>query len=603
MIQTLYTIGKELSQHEEYKHYFEPWEIPFKNDYKGVKPKVIVINVKKGQLEPPIITEYRSNWSSKYLYREALGRATNIVPTFKYYVIKGNRETEDWGKNQKNSIKKTLDKVKSSIKNYKHDFISVLQVDEVADSLYEITKKELDTDVSYLFTFTLDGKYFGEYDEYREMFFNDGNEKYYKKVYGNSRKENYPCALTGKESTVFGYVDTLGFTVNDKAFMRNGFNQNDSYKMFPVSSEGFELLNGAMAFTNYEIVDSFYGKIKFIILPQFLDHRDTKYKLRIIKRFAQKEKFNLNYEKKDKGFNGFIKETENYINSIMEEEILKQVNYEILFFSKPNPSETSLHLHIMDVLPSHLEKILLTKDNIKSFYAPITNNVSKKKEYNFRINLYVIKDFFMSERGNERIPHPFFYRLVEAIFCRQKINQSTVLKFIVDDFRSKFKKRHEKPYAYISSAKEGFVILQFLLKLRLFNKKNKNNMNNDSEKVALNALDFIEQHKKGFFKSNYIKGAFLFGCLVKRLTYNQANDAFLKELNNLVIDKIIINKKFPKLIDKLRKYKREFEDLEIEASNYFIKGHNDKISKDEISMAVTLGLILQSNFDSQNKKS
>lgn len=601
MIQTLYTIGKVLVEHEDYQHYFEPWEIPFKNDYKGVKPKVIVINLKDGQLEPPIIAEYRSNWSSKYLYREALGRATNIVPTFKYYVIKGNIETEDWEKNQKKSIKNTIDKVKSSIKKYKHDFISVLQADEVAYSLYEFTKKQLEADVSYLFTFTLDGKYFGEYDEYREMFFKDGNEKYYKKVYGKSRKQNYLCALTGEESTVFGYVDTLGFTVNDKAFMRNGFNQNDSYKMFPVSSKGLGLLKGAMAFAKNEVIDSFYGKIKFIILPQFLDNIDTKYNIKVVEKFTQKDKFNVNYEKKDKGYNGFIKETENYINSIIEEEILKQVNYEILFFSKPNPAETSLHLHIMDVLPSHLEKILLTKDNIKSFYAPITNNVSKKKEYNFRINLYVIKDFFMSEKGTKRIPHPFFYRLVEAIFCRQKINQSTVLKFIVDDFRSKFKKRNEKPYAYISTAKEGFVILQFLLKLGLFNVKNKNNMNNDSEKVASNALNFIEQHKKGFFKSNYIKGAFLFGCLVKRLTYNQANDAFLKELNNLVIDKIIINKKFPKLIDKLRKYNKEFKDLEREASNYFIVGHDDKISKDEISMAVTLGLILQSNFDNHNK--
>jgi len=599
MIQTLYTIGKVLSQEEEYQKYFEPWEVPFKDNQTDAKPKVIVVNIRNGQIETPIITEYRPKWSSKYLYREALGRSTNIVPTFKYYVLKGNRALDEWEKSQKNSVTKTLAKVKASIKNYKHDFINTSQVDELADTLFEFTKTNLDADLLYLLTFTINDKYFGEYDKFRDLFFKDGNEKYYKKVYGNSMKQDYHCALTGKKSTVFGYVNTLGFTVNDKAFMRNGFNQNDSYKMFPVSSEAFSLLNGAMEFTKNEIIDSFYGKIKFIILPQFLDHTETKYKQRIIKRFTQKDKLNINYEKNDKGLNGFIKGTENYINSIIEEGILQQVNYEVLFFSKPNPSEISLHLHIMDVLPSHLEIIFWAKRNIQSYYAPITNTYGKKKDYIFKINLYEIKDFFMSERATERIPHPFFYRLVEAIFCNQKINQSTVLKFIVDDLRRKFKKRHTKPYAYISSTKEGFVLLQFLEKLGLFHTENQNNMENDNKKVALNALEFIEQHKAGFFKPDYIKGAFLFGCLVKRLTYNQQNDAFLKELNNLVIDKHLINKKFPKLIDKLRKYKKEFKDLENEASNYFVTGHADKISKDEISMAVTLGLILQSGFDTQ----
>jgi len=68
----------------------------------------------------------------------------------------------------------------------------------------------------------------------------------------------------------------------------------------------------------------------------------------------------------------------------------------------------------------------------------------------------------------------------------------------------------------------------------------------------------------------------------------------------LAIGKELINKKFPKLIDKLRKYKKHFPELESEAAKYF--AINDNVGKDEISMAVTLGMVLQSDFDIKNKK-
>ena len=113
------------------------------------------------------------------------------------------------------------------------------------------------------------------------------------------------------------------------------------------------------------------------------------------------------------------------------------------------------------------------------------------------------------------------------------------------------------------------------------------------------AFAFIDAHP-AYFTKDYLKGAFIFGCLVTRLLYNQPGKAFMKELNGLNIDKELINKKFPKLIDKLRKFDKEFPDYESKAIKYFAS-NDPNVTKDEISFAFTMGLVLQKDFDRINK--
>ena len=113
------------------------------------------------------------------------------------------------------------------------------------------------------------------------------------------------------------------------------------------------------------------------------------------------------------------------------------------------------------------------------------------------------------------------------------------------------------------------------------------------------AFSFIEAHP-AYFEKEYLKGAFIFGCLTTRLLYNQPGNAFMKELNGLNIDKDLISKKFPKLIARLRQYEKEFSSLEAAAMRYFAS--DDKVSKDGISFAFTMGLVLQKDFDRINKE-
>lgn len=328
------------------------------------------------------------------------------------------------------------------MKNNNLDFLNTESLREVETALLEF---ETNKDYAYIFTFKIDGKYFGEIDEYQELFLEKAYDKYWKSKSGEtfeSKSSGKVCALSGEIGEVYGLINTLGFTVKELAFNRNGFRRQNAYKMFPVSQKSLMLLEGAMGFVQSKIEKKFLGRINYIILPQFLGTSKNDKKKEILEKFIGTEALNINYEKIDKGLNGFIVETEDYINTIIEEKILKeQVNYEILFYEQIK-AQKSLKLNLTDVCPSRFEKIFLAKRNMQSYYAPITNILpaGKKKGYTFKINLYRIKDFFMSERGSESIPHPFFYRLVEAIFCNQRISQSTVLKFIIEDIRRKFKK-------------------------------------------------------------------------------------------------------------------------------------------------------------------
>ena len=595
MIKTIHQIGEILEKDQEYAEYFTPWQLAFR---KGTEAKVLVVNIEKGIIKKLTIEDYKSENAEKYLYREATGRATNLVPTF-YFYLYGEKEEEKWEKEQVSNIKKLTTRIKSSFNNYSHDFLSKEQLDTL-DKYFLIKSKELTSGTNYLMTFKIDGKYLGEIPENIDLFNEEAYTRFYKKAYGTATAENYPCAITGNKGKVYGFVDTLGFTVNDKSFVRNGFDPDDAYKMFPVSQPAIRTLEGGMSFVSERIVQSFYGTIKYLILPQFVGTMNQETKQEIVELFVNKQALNINYASDGKGLNGFITNTETILQEIIEEEILSSlVNYEMLFYSQ-NKGQLSLLLQINDVPASRLREILIKKQLTERFYKKITNRAAKgnKKGYQFRLSLYRIKDFFVTEQGRNKIPHPFFYRLVEAIFTKQTVRRELVLDFLLKDIRKKFKQRNENEWAFGGAVREGFIVLQFLQEINLFNHQNIYRMESTEDQIKLNVFDFIEQHPH-FFVTEYQKGAFIFGALTTRLLYNQSGSAFLKELNNMLITKEVVNRKFPKLIDKLRKYKSYFPDMEAAASRYFAV--NDNPSKDEISMAFTLGMVLQQDFDRKNK--
>lgn len=598
MIKSLYTIGSILRKDEIYAEYFEPWENPFPK-VKDDEAKIIYASVTKGVLQEELGEE---NFSHKrvrdYLFREAKARATNLVPTF---YLQKNQKYEKYI----NNVRKIIDKIKASINNYNHAFISETQIETIGQKL--INQFEyIDPKKKYLFTIKIDNKFFGEFSEFRDLFIKDAYEKYY----NASSSSDKLCSVTYKPSkVVWGRVSTLGFTVNDITFSRNGFDPKDSYKMFPVSPEVVKTLEGMERIIFGKLTKEFYG-LKFFILPHFICGNEVTIK-NVVDLFIDKATAsnNLNSES-----NGIIS-NENIIKEITTDKTLSgsDIYYDIFFYQK-NQEQIAIKLHLSDVLPSRLKIIFKNKESIERYFDLLTRipkSSAKNDFYLYRINFSNLREFFYLKKGksqNDWIPLPIFYSILEAVFCGTKLNQEEVIRYFIEDIRTKFRNRSENEFEYQNSFKRCFAIYHFLSSFNLYHSMNARQLaeQNIKETIPITIEEFLESHMD-FYNTNYKKGIFLLGCLVQRLLRVQmanlnGNKPFEKELNNLIINGEFVEIIYRKVIDKLRQHKISYSDLEIPITHYLSCNEQEKkISKDKISFIFTSGLVMETFFKEQAK--
>jgi len=596
MLQTLFKIGEAIKDDPEYEQYFQPWGNPFPG--REEKAKVLIIEIKNGQFNDISLEVYRSKtFLAKYLYWDYSyfegANGKSITPTYKLFLKEIDK-----------ALTSTLNKLRKTIESYDYSSIKGL-IDDFPKIEKEIKDKvkDIDNDVPLLLTLRIDNNYIGDYTEDEKIVFLQNLREYGYNGYKEKKKKisahnNQECSITQDNGEVWGYFKPLGFTVDKDAFMRGGFDRSTSYKMFPVSPEAVKVIDGMRNIVFTQVFShTFHKTIKYLILPKFIGDKNEIIK-EVFKLFEKKQPLNLYTDQDEKGTKGFINRNETIIEEITEEDDLhrQDILYDILFF-EDNKSQLSLIMQLTDVRPSRLNRIMEVKISTEKFYKNLTNSINGN--YRFYINLVAIQNYLLTGQEKSETTHPYFFKLTEAIFYGQKVDKATFIRFLLIKFRKAFKDLQNNQYGLQTAVKEGFTILRFLEHLNIFSNQNLKNMEQTDEKIKLDAISFIDQHSD-FFTSNYKKGAFLFGCLVTRLMYNQPGNAFLKELNDLSIDKALIEKKFPKLIAKLRQYGQEFRELEQAAANHFTD--HDKISKDDISFAVSLGLILQKEFDVRNKK-
>jgi CRISPR-associated Csh1 family protein len=584
MLKQLYEIGKYLEN--KYPENFFPWENPFP---KQDNAKVLVAKITNGTLENQLFLEdFRSIHFSKYLFRKVNGaNGTNLVPTLRFAF---SINEADFNKNLKTLIKK----VKASIKN---SDIKILNNKYLIENLEEIfinakNNNIFSLDDKYIFTFKINEKYFGDFREYKDLFENEAYSKYYQKKSTNatSMANNKVCSLTYNiENEVWGFVDTLGFTVDSNTFMRNGFNRNNAYKMNPVSDNAVRILEGAKktVMEKFSSVSYRLSDLQYFILPHIIK----------LKSEVEEEIYDLFLEKINlelKNDNNSIISNESILNEIIQDEKLSRNNiYYDIFFYQLNQSQFLIKLHLHDVMPSRLKKIFQAKYEIETFYKPITTIKSKKnKVWDFYINFKNIKEFFSDDKNI----HPYFFNIIESVFYGKMIDEKEFIKTIVKKIVKDYKNINSEEYPFYNSVKHSFVIFQFLKYLSLFNSIKTNYMETE---IQLTTEGFIDQHIS-LFDNDYKKGIFLLGVLTHKLTYEQEKNIggkpFLKNLNNLSIDNKIIQRIFPKIINKLRQYDVNYtKDLEGQTALYL--ANNESLDKPTTSYIFTLGLVMGKEFD------
>jgi CRISPR-associated Csh1 family protein len=617
MIKSFYTIGNVLRKDEAYAEYFEPWSNPFPK-VKDDEAKVVIASIEQGVLQEDLKEEnFSKRRVNSYLYRKVQGaNGTNLVPTFLF------QTDRNFGKYSDN-VRKLIKKVKQSIQNYKHSFISSEQIDLVEQKLleyYQFIKFEK----RYLFTVKIDNKYFGDFEDYKNLFREDAYSKYYK---DSSAKEKL-CAVTYKQSEeVWGRVDTLGFTVDAATFSRNGFDTKDSYKMFPVSPDAVKVLEGAKRIileSDLNLTRNFYG-LKYFILPHFIVNDESLID-RIVQIYFRVNEEGLSLRKEGKS----IIYNEDFIYRITEKKELQESVYYDIFFYQPNNAQFLIKLHLSDVLPSRFKEIFKAKERIEDKYQPVNRIVIKSKDkksasaqIDFQINFgglfeqkippnYGIKDYFSQKVRTDTIFHPYFYKVLEAVFYGTYLNKETVLKAFMEKIVIAFKNVKDNPNDFTRHVKTSFTIYQFFDELKLFNSNiMEEKIVENNETVSLNLKGFIEQHNDFFPLAEPIKkGAFYLGCLTEKMLSTQRayykfdkpyQEPFLKHLRNLNLDVQQLHALYSKL-NTFQKYQsilksydyKEITELQEEAGKYLTASTN--LFRTELSYAFTLGMAMQREF-------
>lgn len=610
MIENFYRLGKALEGQDENSDYFSPWQNPFPTGDND-KLKVIIFPIEQGKVGTYDVEPFKKHLLKEYLYRKPNGsNGAPLVPTSPFYPT--NIPDEERAKlkakaKHEADVKKLMSRLVRAINTNQALYFPEKGAKE--DGLAEVEKQLInfqgDTGNRYLLTFKINGSWLGDFDENLQLFFNEAYDKYRAK----SSAKNKVCAITYEEAEeVWGRVDTLGFTVDAKTFSRSGFDDSKSYKMFPVSAEAVRLLEGAKEYAMEKLRRRF-ANLEYIILPHFLQESEIsmRHSIKTI------EKEDGEYDVLD--FSEVLFSNERVFHSLAkrDENLKEGIFYDILFFQR-SQAQLALKLHLTDLLPSRFADIFSAKQLIEKRYQALNRLVNKKGEITpFAVTFNKIKSYFSQVIRSETVFQPFFFKLVEAIFYGQTVDEQTILAAFQKQIQTDFKQRNERSYQYqyIITIKEAFAFWHFFALLGLFTSKPTITM--DQNPIPRTLESFIDAHPT-FFQEPYKKGAFYMGCLVSVLTNVQYNklksEPFLERLNSLNFDDAELRKLFPILLDKMRQY----EDInkyyynyvqELKAAITPILMTPTDLSRTEISFAFTAGMVMQKEFvkaKSESKK-
>ena len=593
MIESFYRLGRALAKVEGMDDYFSPWQNPFPRGDRD-KCKVLFFPIDSGKVGPYLLEPFKGQTHLKrYLYRKASGsNGAPLVPTAYFYP--SNKKEE-----HRQNIKKLMGRLKRAIPDEPGVYFS--SKEERLCGLEQIEQQLLafqgETNNRYLLTFKVNDKWLGEIPENIALFEKEAYGKYCDK----SSARDKICSLTYEKSEeVWGTIDTLGFTVNDPPFARSGFSEANAYKMFPVSPQAVIYLEGAREFAMEKLRRNFHG-LEYIIIPHFLRDNDLL--------ISQTLKYIEKREEETSEIKDLSKSILNY-ESVLKilaedvEEVREGVFYDILFFQK-NQAQFAIKLHLADMLPSRFAQIFSAKEIIEKKYTVINRIESKNKEpLDFYITFSRIQKYFSKKRESksEVIFQPLFYKVVEAVFYGQPLDETTILKAFLQQIQHDFKRRNESSLQYLYTLKESWALWYFFALLGLFPKIKITDM--DTSPVPRTLPEFEKTHSH-FFDEPYKKAAFYMGCLVSLLTSAQweklKSEPFLERLNGLSFDDSDLRKLYPVLLDKIRQY----EDIEkyqrtyvqdLKAAIVPILMEPTELGRTEISFAFTAGMVMQKEF-------
>ena len=563
------------------------------------------------------VEEYSKYDKEKYLYKKGNPRGTDITPTAMITNVKktfGNKIL-NWFKNYDeiglDENQNFLVKIGNCIRN---------NSEQILKDLEEKQSKE-----NNIISLRIDNKYLYDFKIFHDILLDKAKENFYSKYGKISKSENQICSVCNeRKAEVYGFVDTYKFyTVDKRGFVSGGFQQKNAWKNYPVCLNCALTLEEGKKYLQNNLKFNFYG-FNYLLIPKFLNNVDKSVQEDVFRRMEDQK--DPKFRKKE--INRLTADENEILESMSEQKNYLNLNF--MFYDAPkgdNGSVFNILLYIEDILPSRLKTLFNAKvgcaeeniigvDQIQIFQECMVSTFENKKktgEKPLEFNFGILRTFF-PKTSNNGTYDKYFLDITNKIFTNKTIDYYFLLNFIMEKIRDEF----ANGYPTKVSTLKGFMLLNYLNKLKLVNlgeerEMDENRLNMFEKSVSKEVTDLDQKidtffnEFSDFFKSDAKKAIFLEGVLTQfllNIQYQERNATpFRVKLKGLKLDEKQVKKLLPEIQNKLEEYgKNYYRNLESIISKYLVSAGNGwNMSNDEISYYFVLGMNLSYLFKKENQ--
>lgn len=465
------------------------------------------------------------------------------------------------------------------------------------------------------------------------LLFEDGGTKHYVGDYscfreplmegaaapGHISRDDHVCSICGRRKpVVYGDIvpgKTLKFYTLDKpGYIANGFSEENSWKNFPVCQTCAMDLEAGTTYIDKHL-NFALGGARYYLIPKLIFNDEAVLK-QALAEFRLQEKTlasttensetKATVQDKVEAIRKAERDSERSALRIMGEQS-PAISFDLLFYDKPQVGTFKILQHIQDVAPGRavlIDKAMKSTDQMPIFEETLPGRDGTRRSVFF--SFWQLAQFFKKpDSKTDQTWKQEYLAVVADIFTGAIVGKDYILHQIMqklhDELLNDVYNNQGKTFSFEEWTLRAFDTLLFLQGCHAI-AANYGEVRSMSE-----TIDVVNQLFDGNAAVNTAdkKAIFLTGFLTQRLLNIQwqerGSKPFFKELRGLRLKERDVKGLFPKIINKLEEYdKNYYAKIEQEAAAQFAQaGDNWDLTIDEINFVFSLGMTLANRI---NKK-
>lgn len=570
---------------------------------------LITFEVRDGHVTKYIGTdleEISSTRKKQYLYRRGAPNGCDATPTS---LITDSEKTlrtklDAWIKKNADDA---ADPLLSSLAAVYHDAREQIQQD--VKTLYEGRAGKKGYGLTLLFDDNEARKYVGDYPCFQNCLQQKTAEP------GEVHRENHVCSVCGKvQPVVYGDVvpgKTLTMYNLDKpGYIASGFRRENSWKNFPICRGCAMDLEAGTTYMRQHLSYTLGGARYYLIPKLVVTQQETLKK--VLEEFKSSESRlrqtpgdesgKVSAQEKFDALRHAEKDAERRVIRMMGEQS-SRIIFDLLFYDEPQKGVIKILQHVQDVAPGRAQVIqdAMEKADAMLVFKEAMPAIDKGSRRNIEFSFWQLAQFFKKKDSRtDQTWKQEYLAVVADVFTGKKLGCDALLHQLMQKLRDELlddeHNQQGKTWSFEEWTRRALNTWMFLQKCQVIpttygevmgmNKSVSDQLFSDNVAVDTPAK----------------KAIFLTGALTQSLLNIQYRDRgskpFFKELKGLRLKEEDVKGLFPKIINKLEEYdKNYYIELEQEAATQFAQaGNNWDLSIDGINFVFALGMTLSNRI-------